>query len=64
MMTQLLHAVIALAALASPMLIVGGLMVVSERGDGQTRFVIVGGRTRRRSALERNRVGCHARSSP
>lgn len=54
-MTEILGAIAGLAALGAPMLMLGALLVVSERRDGRSRFVIVGGRTRRRSALELNK---------
>jgi hypothetical protein len=44
---------IGMACLAAPMLMAGILVLATERDDGQTRLVIVGGRIRRRRTLER-----------
>lgn len=56
-MPELLKALIGLCALGAPLLIAFTLLALSERRDGRTRFVIVGGRTRRRSAVELNETG-------
>lgn len=53
----MIQVLIGLAALAAPILVIVGLVVLCERSDGLSRFVVVGGRTRRRRAVEINKFG-------
>lgn len=41
-------------ALGSPLLILLACLVVAERRDGKSRWVIVGGKCRSRRVMERN----------
>lgn len=48
-------AILGLMALGAPMILVFIITVCVERADGRSRFVIVDGRTRRRSRVELNK---------
>lgn len=54
-MPEELKALIGVAALGLPFLLALVMVAIAERRDGKTRFVIVGGRCRRRSLAERKR---------
>ena len=50
---------LAIAIITSPAWIACIFVAIWERPNGKTRFVIAGGRTRRRSVWEREHPRCH-----
>lgn len=53
-MKPLIEATVGLFALGAPVILAGIGVALSERSDGRTRLVIVGGRVRRRASLTKS----------